>query len=461
MAVRQTRIAGTFFPATQSDLDAEVQRLAAQFDRMPTALPGAPIAVIAPHAGYAYSGKLAAAAWSSTARTAPDRIAILSPSHHEAFDGLAVPTGHDAVAVPHKRVRIDTRACQALIRSGLVHGFDRAFETEHGIDTQLPFAHHFHPKVPVVPIVIGRCAAQTVARAIDRLARVRGRTLFILSSDLSHGLSETAAKRLDRQTAVFVETGQVGQMTAETACGFRALSGWLLSAKGRGARALRFGMHAASGNTDCVVGYGSWAFFPPETDILDTPSRKALLLVSRRAIASRLEKGVPPVVNPDSFAVQMRTTMACFVSLKRNGALRGCVGSLTPKLSLVEDVAQNAVRAAFGDRRFPALTAAELDRLEVSISVMSRAMPLDVADEADLIAQLTPLQGVAGVTLQAGPRRGLFLPSVWSSLPEPEAFLAALKRKTGLAHVPWHDGMTIETFHTEDFSDADWAEAAA
>ncbi len=455
MAERDSRIAGTFVPGSQAALDALMSELCGSVAALRDALPGDPVAVVSPHAGYAYSGKLAAAAWSTTARLSPQRIAILSPAHHAFFDGIAVPTGHDAIRLLDRRHRIDTRAVQALIRSGLAYGHDLAFESEHGIDTQLPFARHFHPRVPVVPIVTGRGPTAQVARLIDRLDRMDGQTLFVLSSDLSHFYAQSKATSVDGQAARFLETTQPSLITPIHACGAQALSGWLQSRAGRAARALRLGMHTSYNTTNDaarVVGYGAWALFAPETDILDAASRQTLLTVARQALVSRLNKGLAPVVDAATFAVPLRTYAATFVTLEQAGVLRGCVGSMVPHLSMVEDVAKNAVRAGFDDPRFPPISVTDLRALSISVSVLTQPVALDVADEDALAAALVP--GKSGAILMNGSQRGLFLPSVWSSLPDPADFVAGLERKAGLAGRPWDETMQVQVFRAEAFSEA-------
>ncbi|WGW02710.1 AmmeMemoRadiSam system protein A [Tropicibacter oceani] len=450
MAVRQTRVAGTFFPNDQQALDRVLGGYDNDWQDMRAGLPSAARAVIAPHAGYDFSGKLAAAAWAALSGADPARIAILSPSHHEAFDGIAVPTIHDAVEVPRRRVRIDSRACAALIRSDMAHGREAAFEREHGIDTQLPFARHHFPKVPVVPMVIGNATEGQVAAAIDRLCRMQGETLFVLSSDLSHFLTQEQALRIDTQTAGLIEAGQGARLTPAHACGARALSGWLASQAGAGCRPLRLGMHSsftATQDASRVVGYGAWGFFAPQDDILDNASRAALLSLARAALGSRLARGCSPEIDVNSFAVQLRTLMASFVTLERSGQLRGCVGSMAPHRPLAADVAANAVKAGFEDPRFAPISGDEIDALDIKIAVLTRPAPLAITSEADLLEALVPHE--TGVILGDGDKRGVLLPSVWAGVPNPRDFLAALKRKAGLAPDHWSDSLQVQTFRTE------------
>ena len=462
MALRNTSVAGTFFPDDKPELKKLVSSLLSQAAAVPALVPEPPIAILAPHAGYAYSGALTAAAWQAVRDTAPARIAILSPSHHLRFAGLAVPDNHNGVALPGLRVRIDTEACAGLVKSGFATPNDDAFDREHGIDTQLPFARSVLSGVPVVPVVIGDAGPDQVAAVVDALAALQGRTLFVLSSDLSHYLTEDAAQKRDVRTAALIEAGHGAVLTSEDACGARAIAGFLASRTGLGCRPLRLGRYTSkktTGQTDRVVGYGAWAFFGREASILNDALRAELLSVARKALAHAAARGRAPQVRVDSFAPPLRTVMASFVTLEQAGRLRGCIGSLAAVRPLVADVVTNAVKAGLEDPRFGPVTPDEVDALHLSVSVLTRPLKVAVDGRDDLLAHLVP--GQTGAIVQDGNRRGVFLPTVWQSLPEPEAFLGGLMRKAGLAPDHWSDSLTVHLFRSESFSEKDMQAEAA
>lgn len=167
----------------------------------------------------------------------------------------------------------------------------------------------------------------------------------------------------------------------------------------------------------------------PQPDI--EPSAEALgallLAHARAAIARQLGGDTTPLAEHPALARRAAT----FVTLKKNGELRGCMGSLRPQRPLGEDVAANAVAAAIRDPRFAPLQAAELDTVQIEVSLLSEPEFLEFADEQALLEQLRPRQD--GLILFAGCRSATFLPQVWEQLPEPRAFLAALKHKAGLS----------------------------
>jgi AmmeMemoRadiSam system protein A len=181
---------------------------------------------------------------------------------------------------------------------------------------------------------------------------------------------------------------------------------------------------------------------------LESPEdREALLEVARASIRHGLAHGSPIPVDLEHYSPRLREPGACFVTLRRAGVLRGCVGSLEATRPLVEDVARNAFNAAFRDTRFPQLPEEESPDLEIHLSILTPPEPLPCSSEADLLSKLQP--GIDGLILQDGPCRATFLPSVWESLAEPKQFLAELKRKAGLATDHWSEGIRFQRYRTE------------
>ena len=176
--------------------------------------------------------------------------------------------------------------------------------------------------------------------------------------------------------------------------------------------------------------------------------REALLGIARASIRHGLEHGSPLRVDPDRFSPRLREPGACFVTLRRSGRLRGCVGSLDATRSLVEDVAHNAFASAFRDSRFEPLTEEEERAgLDVHLSILTPPEPLPCRSEAELLSKLQP--GIDGLILQDGPHRATFLPSVWESLTEPKKFLTELKRKAGLSENHWSEGIRFQRYRAE------------
>lgn len=175
--------------------------------------------------------------------------------------------------------------------------------------------------------------------------------------------------------------------------------------------------------------------------------RRTLLDLARQSIRHGLDHGRALEVDPSAYDPALQTPGAAFVTLHRNGELRGCIGSLEAWRPLVSDVAENAFAAAFHDPRFPPLQDNEFDDLAMHLSILSPSEPIRFTDQADLIRQLRP--GVDGLVLEDGPRRGTFLPSVWEQLPDPEQFLTHLKLKAGLPPDYWSDRLRVSRYTAE------------
>lgn len=190
---------------------------------------------------------------------------------------------------------------------------------------------------------------------------------------------------------------------------------------------------------------------PVHDDALNTTDGQRLLAIARTSIAHGLKQGLALPVRETEESVALQAQGAAFVTLELAGQLRGCIGSLEPKRALAVDVSENAFAAAFQDPRFAPLSQAEFDALHLSVSVLGRAQPIPCASEAQLLSALRP--GVDGLILEAGARRGTFLPSVWEQLPHAEDFLRHLKRKAGLAAQEWPTGLRALRYVTKSFSE--------
>ena len=180
---------------------------------------------------------------------------------------------------------------------------------------------------------------------------------------------------------------------------------------------------------------------------LPPDQQRYLLQLARLSIDQGLKQGQPVAVELSALPYPLQEQRATFVTLKKRGQLRGCIGRLQASRPLAEDVAANAFSAAFQDPRFAPVTADEVEQLEIHLSLLTPPEPLACASEVDLLAQLRP--GEDGVILEEGSLRGTFLPSVWEELEDPIEFLAHLKRKAGLPSHYWSATLKIYRYRTE------------
>lgn len=432
--VRAPAVAGMFYPAVAGTLAADVGRL---LDQAPHPPGPPPKALIAPHAGYAYSGPVAASIYARLAplRRQVTRVVLMGPSHRVAFRGIATSSA-DWFETPLGRIAVDHGEDARLAAIPQVGLLDAAHAQEHSLEVHLPFLQTALDHFTLIPLVAGDAPSATVAAVLDALWG-GDETLIVISSDLSHYLDYGAARAVDERTRQAIEACDGPAIGADQACGRVPILGLLEVARRRGLTVSTVDLRNSgdtAGPRDKVVGYGAWAF--AAGDAAGEGWRRhagTLLSLARQAIVWRVcgEGGEP---RPEQLPEALQQPGAAFVTLYREGRLRGCIGSVAAWRPLAVDVADNAVRAALNDPRFPPLGAAELDGLALSVSVLTPPEPLAWRDEADLLARLRPRQD--GLIIEDGPQRALFLPAVWEQLPDPATFLAHLKQKAGMTQAP-------------------------
>lgn len=469
-SVRTPAVAGQFYPGTARELETAVRGYLSKVKASPGPVPKA---LVAPHAGYIYSGAVAASAYARLIPAADTirRVVLLGPCHRVAVLGLATSSA-DAFATPLGTVPIDHAAIESIRHLPQVSVFDATHAQEHSLEVHLPFLQVVLKDFALVPLVVGDASDDEVAQVMEALWG-GPETLIVVSSDLSHYEDYVTARRLDAATAKAIETLDPDAIGRDHACGRIPLRGLLALAERRGMKVATVDLRNSgdtAGSRERVVGYGSWIFteagahaaedaFGQRTRDLLRDHGQALLHLAAASIENGLANARPLAVALEAQPLPLRNFGACFVTLKTEGRLRGCIGSPAARRPLATDVAENAFAAAFKDPRFPALSDQELPQLKLSISVLSAQSAMTFADERDLLAQLRP--GIDGLVIADGGRRALFLPSVWEQLPDPRAFLTHLKQKAGMAADHWSDRFVARRFVAEERSADDLPDPAA
>jgi AmmeMemoRadiSam system protein B/AmmeMemoRadiSam system protein A len=433
--VRAATAAGQFYPGDAKELEAAVQAL---FAAAPKVAAGVK-AVLVPHAGYVYSGAVAAA---SFRQLAPGfaRAVIVAGNHTSGLDyrGAAVDRATH-YALPGLEVEVAPAAAQLLSRAGFVEAPEA--HSKHIVEVELPFLRQANQGKPfqIVPLVVGALDRAEAARLASELARLDdGRTVFVFSVDLSHYHPYEVAAARDRAC---LDALARADASAVEGCDADATQ-VLLTMTELGARLAltpRLVAYAnsgdASGERSRVVGYGALVFedrfelFPEEAEALTALARRAL------EAGVRGERGFQ---TPPELAARFPRIFAergAFVTLREAGALRGCIGTLEARQPLAEDVVQNAVNAALHDSRFSPVQPEELARISLSVSVLDKPRPLGPMAPEALLARLREAR--PGIILEFERRRSTFLPEVWQELPEPVEFLAHLCRKQGSPPECW------------------------
>ena len=272
--VRPAAVAGSFYPddarvlaAVVEDFLAEAAEAAETAEVAPVAPAAPPKAVIVPHAGYVYSGPVAACAYARLradgAQSRIRRVVLVGPSHYVAFSGLALPSA-EAFETPLGRVAVDREAVKRALAAPGVSVRDAAHADEHALEVQLPFLQRVLGDFEIVPLLAGSARPEAVAAVLDALWG-GPETLVVISSDLSHYHDQATARRLDAATAAAIEAGALANIGPEDACGCVGIAGMLAAAPRHRLSIERLALATSadtSGPWHSVVGYGAWAFGP-------------------------------------------------------------------------------------------------------------------------------------------------------------------------------------------------------
>jgi AmmeMemoRadiSam system protein B/AmmeMemoRadiSam system protein A len=469
--VRQPAVAGAFYPADPKELSKMVDEFLAK--AVVPEIKDPILAVVAPHAGYIYSGPVAGHTYALLRGKKYARVVVISPSHFEAFSFSSIYDG-DAYATPLGTVAVDKAFTAKLakmdssLRLSERGHTPRREQAEHSLEVQLPFLQRVLGEFQLVPIVMGdqsyessRALGVSLAKLLDegreRTSR-KGRTqrppseldtLIVASSDLSHYHPYTEAVKLDHKTLNAVAEWDTLSLARNferrvwEACGGAPIVAAMIASERLGANQARVIKYANSGDTTGdrgrVVGYGSVVFVASQSVAsqkdpefsLSQRDKDELMRVAKMSVEIAVKQQklyeLPPG-EPESL-VQER---GAFVTLKEKGQLRGCIGYVAPIKSLVETVRDVAAFAALKDTRFPPVTAAELGQLEYEISVLS---PLRRVNDVKQIKV-----GRHGLMVKKGEDEGLLLPQVpteqgWDR----NTFLEQTCLKAGLPQQAWRD----------------------
>src|SRR3954466_2458385 len=338
-SIRTAAVAGMFYPADAHALAAELDELLQGVEQSRPRL-GFPKALVVPHAGYIYSGSVAASGYDELGaeRGIVSRVVMLGPVHRVPVRGLAIPTD-DAFATPLGTIPIDRAALEAVRDLPQVVASDSAHLQEHALEVQLPFLQRQLGSFALAPFAVGDASVQEVAQVIDRLWG-GPETLIVISTDLSHYHSYAEARQIDRSTVTRIARFAT-DLDHEEACGATPLNGFLALAQDR-KLSIRLLAACNSGDTaggkGQVVGYSAFAAHEPGSDVSLDDAGRTLLRIARGAIESKLFGSAGTGDAP-----WLRQNGATFITLTRDSELRGCIGTLQAARTLGDDVAQNAV----------------------------------------------------------------------------------------------------------------------
>ena len=464
---RKAVFAGSWYPGTEKELAAAVDRYLSEAAIVGGPELPKPVALIAPHAGYQFSGPVAGYAYKPIQGLNYERVVLLGPSHRFPFQGVSIDDV-EAYTNPLGSVPLDVETCNKLREHPLVHSIPQASAREHSLEIHVPFLQRaLVGEFKLIPIVVGDLSTRDygeLAKVLKPLADEK--TLFVISSDFTHygagfgyvPFQDDVPKKLailDKSAVnpiIHLDAHGFSRMleqTGATICGRNPIKLMLLCLPADCEGCLV--KYDTSGrmlqDLTNSVSYCSIVFrrFP---DYLDAEEQATLLSFARETIAATLAKKDLPVLPPEKLTERLKKKQGAFVTIhvKSPHQLRGCVGTIQATKPLYKDVQENAINAGTRDRRFKPMTLDELDNVEIEISVLSEKKRVD--NYKDIVL------GTHGIILRKGRGGALYLPQVpWEAGWEIEETLSHLAQKAGLNPDAWKKGTTFEVFTAQVFGE--------
>lgn len=427
---RKPAVAGQFYPSDPNILRSDLSKLFAK------ALPkqtGVVLALISPHAGYVFSGEVAATSFN---QLDPDKkyenIFILASSHRMSFEGASIYNKGDYVT-PLGKVKVNLELANQLLKDNPVFNSKADCHiSEHSLEVQLPFLQYkLKNDFRIIPIILGTQSPSISKKIADALKPfLNEKNLFVISSDFSHYPSYEDACLVDKITATAItmnapeillktledNDGKGIENLATSLCGWTSVLSLLYMTEGRqdlSFKAIQYqnsGDSKIYGDTDRVVGYYSIVVEKNNASrddkgfSLDEQEKEKLLEIARRTMEEYVSNGKIPGIDEKTLSASLRQPFGAFVTLKKDGQLRGCIGRFEAIDPLYKIVQQMAISASTKDSRFPAVTPDEFDELEIEISVLTPLRRINSIDEFQL--------GKHGIYMKKGFSTGTFLPQV-------------------------------------------------
>ena len=424
---REPYAAGKFYSGSPERLRQDLRDL---FQRARAPSQNNVRAIIVPHAGYPYSGEVAASGFNQIDPGSDfENIFVLASSHRLAFNGASIYSRGDYVT-PLGKARVNTSLAKKLISDHQVFTFrEDAHSQEHSLEVQIPFLqHHLQNDFQIVPIVIGARDQNDCRRIADALKPYfNSKNLFVISTDFSHYPSYDNAVKVDRATAEAIVTNSVKKLAqtleensqksipelATSLCGWSSVYTLMYLTEGNADLKYREIQYRNSGDAvfgdkDNVVGYHSIAVVEKDKAdkafLINREEKKKLLEIARITLEVYLASGKKPEISAENLPESLMQKTGAFVSLHKKEDLRGCIGRFTFKLPLYRLVQNMAIAAATEDRRFDPVVLSELPDIDIEISVLSPMIKINTADEI--------VPGKHGIYIRKGHATGTFLPQV-------------------------------------------------
>lgn len=434
--IRTAVVAGTWYPGDKESLEASVEKYLDNVNKVK--LNGTIKALIVPHAGYSFSGQVAAVAFKQL-DDVYNTVILLGPSHYYPLTQASIlDVTH--YQTPLGEVKLSKKT-KELLKQDIIDTVPEADAKEHSLEIELPFLQKTLTDFELIPILVGNIDPDKFKDAL--LRNIDEKTLLVVSVDLSHYYEYEEAKQLDYYTIDrILSRDSEGIFNAEID------APWAVSTLLKIAEVKKWKPYLlyyansgdVTGDKKSVVGYAAMAFVEEQKELLTEEEQKFLLGLARETAEEYLKTGKRPEVDETKLTIPLEKVQGCFTTFNKNNNLRGCVGHILPQEELYKCVMDNAVNAAVNDARFNPVTSDEMKDIKIEISVLTVPQRLEFSSGEDLLNKLRPM--VDGVVLKQGFRQSTYLPQVWANFQSKEEFLPSLCLKGGMPEDCWKDTNT-------------------
>ncbi len=460
--IRKPAVAGGFYPGTKSEIDSQfVNFLSDNPDPQKSVK-----ALVVPHAGYSFSGAVAGKAFSYLNGKSYDKVIIIGPSHQVSFKGISAGD-FSHYETPLGLIPVSAEVKKLLAEENISY-LPQAHSQEHALEVELPFLQKTLSHFEIIPLITGNQNSLAEIKALAQVLKkyIDSKTLVVISVDFTHygpnynylPFTDDIPENLDKLDQPVIDyltdfnTDKLHQYLSEIAVTndgqvpltllselFKE-SDYQVEVVGQDTLGNIMGDYTNSVSYVSMIISGQGQILKPAEGEYSQSERDYLLNLARRTLETHYQNGKTLSVDKSEVPEKLKQERGVFVTLEKNGQLRGCIGYILPNSPIYQAVIENALNAALNDNRFTPVTADELDELTIEISILTLPAELEVSNSSDYLKKLRP--EVDGVIIKQDSYQSTYLPQVWEDLSSPEEFLSSLCQKAGLSSDCWQEPET-------------------
>lgn len=442
--IREPIFAGSWYPADEKELQNLTSKYLENVQKIN--FDGKIKALIVPHAGYIYSGQIAATAFKQLDENY-ETIFLMGPSHRYYLTNVSI-SNFDYYSTPLRKVKVSDKA-NKMLEEKIIKNIEEAHENEHALEVELPFLQTQLNDFEIVPLLVGPSDTNELKNVLIKY--IGEDDLIVVSADLSHYHEYNEALALDSYSV-----GRIMELDDEGILNSEIDAPWAVSSILKIAKEKSWKPYLVAyansgdvtGDKTSVVGYSAIVF----VESFSNEEKQFLLNLARESAETYLKEGKKIKINEKEVPENLKSEKGCFVTFTEDEQLRGCIGHILPQKPLYECVIENAINAAINDERFSPVIYEEMKDIKIDISILGVPVLLEYNSSEELLSKLRAFEH--GVILKRENYQSTYLPSVWNQIPDKQEFLSNLCAKGNMKAECWKNPRTeVYVYTAEDFSE--------